>query len=723
MRNARLSLAAVVGCSWCFGSITSVASADTIDSDINITDSAHFPQPGGNGVGFPSPFVPTGQVDTRAGSHAWNAYLPPASGSVWNQAIGLGWGAANPMVGTEGIAGNGQGIFAQKSSTGFAFNTGTNGGTQIVQTNYDLSGMNAASVHATFTVQGQTTGQENGGPALVSLALANNSVNLSIESVYNSNWNIDQTGVMPGVWSDDVGHFIGDGNYYYVLVQHGSRNDNPKALFAIKQWGVGTGPDTQNSTGDFDGGGNPIWENAVLSATNNGDGTDNVTLMWNGEKVFDGKVGKLLAQDNPNTPVLYPLNQASWGNGTFEQRSGASNLMASFQRIHLTGSDVFTPTGTFQYWDINGAVPGAGGGGVPFGNWDGAAQNFNSSFAGASGVITANPGTLDTVVFSGGGDATGTYAVNVSGTRTVAQINFKDGNVTLQGGTLAVGAFDVAAGSSGTIASTLAGGTGGAVVKTGAGTLTLAGANTYTGGTTVSSGTLIVAHGDALGGGAVNIANGATARVQAALPKAVTVSTLTTNASGKFDLTDNSMVVRNMTAPQVQALLQAGYNAGHWNGPTGITSSTAAASTETSIGYASNGVLNLTSFKGVTVLTANDVLVKYTYAGDANLDGKVDIGDLGLLAGAWQQLSGKVWFDGDFTYDGAVNIGDLGLLAGNWQKGVAPGTPLMAFDVAMAQFAAFDGVVAPEPASLALLSAAGAGLLLRRRRRGTPDAE
>jgi hypothetical protein len=33
--------------------------------------------------------------------------------------------------------------------------------------------------------------------------------------------------------------------------------------------------------------------------------------------------------------------------------------------------------------------------------------------------------------------------------------------------------------------------------------------------------------------------------------------------------------------------------------------------------------------------------VKYTYSGDANLDGQVDIGDLGLLAGAWQKGVGN----------------------------------------------------------------------------------
>jgi autotransporter-associated beta strand protein len=268
---------------------------------------------------------------------------------------------------------------------------------------------------------------------------------------------------------------------------------------------------------------------------------------------------------------------------------------------------------------------------------------------------------------------------------------------------------------SGVIADANGAGLASRLEQNGTGTVTLSNANAYTGGTAVTSGTLVLANADATAGGAIAVSNGALAQAQAALPKAVTVSTLTTNTSGKFDLTNNSMVVKGMTAPQVQALLQSGYNAGHWDGPTGIVSSTAAASTETSLGYASTASLNLTEFKGVSGLTTNDVLVKYTYAGDANLDGKVDIGDLGLLAGAWQQ-SGKVWFDGDFTYNGTVDIGDLGLLAGNWQKGVSSGQLLVSFDQAMAQFAAFDGVVVPEPASLSLLTLGGLALLGRRRR-------
>jgi autotransporter-associated beta strand protein len=412
------------------------------------------------------------------------------------------------------------------------------------------------------------------------------------------------------------------------------------------------------------------------------------------------------------------LVTSSTGVTLFDPAKFSVSGEATSASVSQVGNDLVLNFTALQniYWDINGSAGAGAGGATPAGNWNGTDANFNTDSTGGAGGSTMGATTAFHIVnFGAGSDATGNYTVTLSNTQSAAAVNVDEGNVTLTGGTLATGAFRVAAGASATIASLVTGGTSNSIVKSGLGTLTLTNATTHTGGTTVTAGTLILGNADATAGGTINIADGALAQAQAGLPKAVTVSTLSTNTGGKLDLTDNSMVVKGMTAPQVQALLQSGYNAGHWDGATGITSSTAAASTEASIGYASNASLNLTQFKDVTGLTTNDVLVKYTYAGDANLDGKVDIGDLGLLAGAWQQ-SGKVWFDGDFTYNGTVDIGDLGLIAGNWQKGVGSGQLLVSFDEALAQFSAFEGVVVPEPASLMLLGVGGLALGGRRRR-------
>lgn len=54
-------------------------------------------------------------------------------------------------------------------------------------------------------------------------------------------------------------------------------------------------------------------------------------------------------------------------------------------------------------------------------------------------------------------------------------------------------------------------------------------------------------------------------------------------------------------------------------------------------------------------------------AGDANLDGIVDVHDLNILALNWLQEE-KGWIDGDFNYDGVVNTQDLNFIGINWQN-------------------------------------------------------
>jgi alpha-L-arabinofuranosidase len=57
--------------------------------------------------------------------------------------------------------------------------------------------------------------------------------------------------------------------------------------------------------------------------------------------------------------------------------------------------------------------------------------------------------------------------------------------------------------------------------------------------------------------------------------------------------------------------------------------------------------------------------VRVPTAGDANSDGAVDVGDLGILAANYGG-TGKTWAQGDFNSDGVVDVGDLGILAANY---------------------------------------------------------
>jgi hypothetical protein len=55
--------------------------------------------------------------------------------------------------------------------------------------------------------------------------------------------------------------------------------------------------------------------------------------------------------------------------------------------------------------------------------------------------------------------------------------------------------------------------------------------------------------------------------------------------------------------------------------------------------------------------------------GDANGDGMVDVGDLGILASNYGIKGGATWELGDFNDDKAVDIGDLGILAAHYGEG------------------------------------------------------
>jgi ELWxxDGT repeat protein len=142
------------------------------------------------------------------------------------------------------------------------------------------------------------------------------------------------------------------------------------------------------------------------------------------------------------------------------------------------------------------------------------------------------------------------------------------------------------------------------------------------------------------------------------------------DATSRFDLSDGTLIVKGGSLPTVQALVTAGFHGG-WQGVGGIESSAAASDStgRTALGCVGNEERGLTSFGGASGLTPGDVLVRYTYSGDADLDGDVDGNDVGRWATNFTGSGGstsKTWLEGDWDYDGDVDGNDAGRWAMNF---------------------------------------------------------
>ncbi|HYO10358.1 MAG TPA: autotransporter-associated beta strand repeat-containing protein [Tepidisphaeraceae bacterium] len=269
------------------------------------------------------------------------------------------------------------------------------------------------------------------------------------------------------------------------------------------------------------------------------------------------------------------------------------------------------------------------------------------------------------------------------------------------------------------------------IAKVGTGTLALTGASTFTGTITTLSGKLLIENNVLLNGVAseVRVPGG---EVQIGQHGNRVLRAGAFDVSTKLDLTDNRLIVTS-AAPNsglfdggfyggTAGLIQSGYNAGEWDG-TGIITTRPEAKVATNgltgIGNVSAQDAGLVggTFGGVTVAN-NDLLVAYTYAGDANLDRVLDGDDYFQIDSSIGVAGGTVnWFHGDFNYDGKINGDDYFILDSNINR-----THLLTFPagggIADAAAGGLGDVSAvPEPSSIAFLATASAALLARRRRR------
>jgi autotransporter-associated beta strand protein len=209
-------------------------------------------------------------------------------------------------------------------------------------------------------------------------------------------------------------------------------------------------------------------------------------------------------------------------------------------------------------------------------------------------------------------------------------------------------------------------GSGGVVsIVNTSGTTSLTGNNHYTGTTTIAGGTLI------LGKNAqAEVLTGPGGIVNAGL-LALDYSGGGTNPSGT-----------------VNTILSGGFAGGFQSGQIRTTNAVDATK---AIGWRDDSA-------------NSQVLIKYTWEGDANVDGVVNALDFNAVATNFG-ATGRVWAQGDFNYDGAVTTADFTMLAQNFLKAPLASAPPPSL-----------GSLVPEPGMLSLVGV-GAALAMRRRRR------
>jgi hypothetical protein len=211
-----------------------------------------------------------------------------------------------------------------------------------------------------------------------------------------------------------------------------------------------------------------------------------------------------------------------------------------------------------------------------------------------------------------------------------------------------------------------------------------AGASTIT----VSDGTLTL-RGDAAAadvvvndGGAINfndtqhlssldIKTGGIARLTAGGQKVLVTRSLALAGTGQLDLNDNDLIVdyaSGASSPMsaIQGLINSARSGGAWNG-SGLTSSAARGNSNHTTTLGAMEASDFATIYGSAAqfggepLDGSAVLVKYTYSGDSDFNGKVNFDDyVRTDLGFNNHRSG--WSNGDFDGNSSVNFDDYVLI-------------------------------------------------------------
>jgi fibronectin-binding autotransporter adhesin len=742
--------------------VIATGAGETLTQDVNHTI---------NGLGeIVGSFTNNGTVDANVSGQVLQLLTSNMTNNSLMEATGSGVLVINGITLTQGVSG-------QLSAAGGSIELVGGATVSAGKLNSSLGGVIFATSSSTDTLAGVTNnstfdivGGSNlnvTGNLVDNGSITVNSNNSSVSTMTFSGGTLSGTGtitlgssstgaVLAGTFTQSSGHTInGLGEITADLTNNGLVNANVASGTLFVNGTSMTNSSTMEATSgvlEFTGG---------VSVTNTSG-----TISANGDDVFLASAtvtgGTLVSPNGVIEAVGSSLDTLAGvtNNATFDIQ-GASNLnvtgnLVDNGSITINSTNASSSTMTFSGGTLSGTgtitLASSGGGAILAGTLT---QSSGHTINGL-GEITANLTNKGLVNANVAGN---TLFVNGTSMSNSATMEATTGVLAFTSGVIVNNAGGVISANGGVVnltGSTINGGTlntsSGGVIQavnsssdtlgavTNNGTFNIQGSsNVSTTGTTTNNGTITIdsnnsststlsAGGVINGTGTVSIPSGGLLAFATSVGGS-TMGGLSISGNGRLDLNNNHLFINYGSGPDpiasIETLVKSGYNGGAWNG-NGIFSSAAAANNAVvgnllyGLGYADSA-----DSGNPAGLATDQIEIKYTLLGDANLSGVVDGIDFGILAANFNKgVTG--WDQGDFNYNNVVDGSDFGFLAANFNKGASGasvGEPAID-DPAIVAFAQANGLMAdlisvPEPTvSGIVLTGAWMCLVKRSRRPG-----